>query len=296
MPVDSPTSLSHAARRGFSIRHQWREVARPYRCIDPSELGVGSTGKGLTFWGSWAHSLEVVEGLLTSIICPIRSVSFRGLCYEEYVSLLSRKVIQGCVAFVGKRNTKIVNNLFMAILEKLGWGGGRVSPSGRERDYSRSGCHASGAGDEPEDDYGERPRVVERETTRGQNAMPQELEMSQKIIIEFFQLHSLIGGVRVCEKRRLKKKKCLARVGHEGQGSRIPDEEEERLARQEEADLQAGLGLFREKAYHSSLIVASLKAPAESVHSRPVVLIHVVDVEDDVVSPTPVLGGSLPKS
>ncbi|KAL5985252.1 hypothetical protein ACLOJK_036490 [Asimina triloba] len=136
------------------------------------------------------------------------------------------------------------------------------------------------------------------------NAALKELETGQRMILKFFQSHNLkwyssngveerrlgetsgssvdagplTGGslvltpyrsnLRACEEERLRKKKCLAKVGHEGKRFTILDNEEERLARQEEVDLQAGLTLSCEETHHSSLVIVSLKVAIEPIHLR----------------------------
>ncbi|KAL6001507.1 hypothetical protein ACLOJK_007245 [Asimina triloba] len=69
-------------------------------------------------------------------------------------------------------------------------------------------------------------------------------------------------------------------------GSTIRDEEEW-LARQEEADLQAEFALSHEEAYCSGLVVASLEAITRHVHSRLVPSPTPVDIEDDTMRPRP---------
>ncbi|KAL6002675.1 hypothetical protein ACLOJK_022894 [Asimina triloba] len=65
-------------------------------------------------------------------------------------------------------------------------------------------------------------------------------------------------------------------------------DEEKRLARQEEVDLQAGLALSREEARRSGLIVASPEALVEPGPLEPAPSsVPIVDVEADITSPVP---------
>ncbi|KAL6004778.1 hypothetical protein ACLOJK_005334 [Asimina triloba] len=86
----------------------------------------------------------------------------------------------------------------------------------------------------------------------------------------------------------LKKMKHLVKVELAEQGPTALGEEEECLARQEEADLQAGLTLYREEACRSGLIVASLEASAELAPLGPVSSsVLVMDVKANITSPVP---------
>ncbi|KAL5988734.1 hypothetical protein ACLOJK_026835, partial [Asimina triloba] len=83
---------------------------------------------------------------------------------------------------------------------------------------------------------------------------------------------------------RPRKKKRLAR----GIGSTNLDEEKERLARQDEVDLQVELALSCEEACRSGLIVVSPKATMRPIHSGLVPShVPVVDIKDNAMSPAP---------
>ncbi|KAL5998003.1 hypothetical protein ACLOJK_008937, partial [Asimina triloba] len=162
------------------------------------------------------------------------------------------------------------------------------------------------------------------------SAAPDELEMGQRMILKFFQSHSLewclsnggllpkvveehwlgeasssstntrplTGGslaltpyqsnLQAREEERSRKKKLLAKVGHEGKELTILDDEEERLAKQEEVDLQAGLPLSHEEACHLGLIVMFLKAAMEPIHLGPSSLfVYLANLDKGALSPTP---------
>ncbi|KAL5979959.1 hypothetical protein ACLOJK_039071 [Asimina triloba] len=93
---------------------------------------------------------------------------------------------------------------------------------------------------------------------------------------------------RAHAEERLKKKKCLVKVGHAGQGSTTLDKEGERLAR---------LALSCEEAHRLGLVLAS---PEASMGPAPLRLVPssilVVDVECDVTSPAPTFERELPET
>ncbi|KAL6005445.1 hypothetical protein ACLOJK_006012 [Asimina triloba] len=74
----------------------------------------------------------------------------------------------------------------------------------------------------------------------------------------------------------------------EGKGLVVPDDEEERLARREKADLQAGLTLSHKEARCLGLVVVSPEAAVEPVHLRSSSLpILVIDLNEGALSPAP---------
>ncbi|KAL6003216.1 hypothetical protein ACLOJK_023439 [Asimina triloba] len=173
--------------------------------------------------------------------------------------LLSRKVIQGLVTFTGKHKNKVVNN------HPHSRGRGVVLILGVP-DWWRERL----------------PDLMETASV--------ELEMSQRVVLEFFHSHRLEwfsskeiffrwcqgftffgalvaferGEADVCEEGRHRKKRRLKRAIRKGQGPvMLQEDEEERLARREEVDLHAALALSREEAHCSSLAV-SLAEPANS--------------------------------
>ncbi|KAL5987318.1 hypothetical protein ACLOJK_038483 [Asimina triloba] len=71
-------------------------------------------------------------------------------------------------------------------------------------------------------------------------------------------------------------------------GLTILDDEEERLARQEEVDLQVGLTLSCEEARHSGLVIMSPEVVMELVHSGlSSLFVPVMDLDEGALSPTP---------
>ncbi|KAL5975344.1 hypothetical protein ACLOJK_019666 [Asimina triloba] len=155
-----------------------------------------------------------------------------------WVSLLSRKVMLGCVTFLGKQNTKIILNLLDPMLEwKLRFF------------YARF---------------------------EGQGAPVARV--------------SLCSGITSCPRLGALRRRAGAGAKGSSRGPTALDKEvRERLARQDEEDLQAGLALSRKEARRSGLLVSSPKAsmgPA-SLGPEPPSMSMVV-VEADAKSPIPV--------
>ncbi|KAL6002935.1 hypothetical protein ACLOJK_023157 [Asimina triloba] len=188
----------------------------------------------------------------------------------QSVSLLSRKVILGCVTFTRKRNTKIISNLpdsvpewklqhLVSLLSRkvmLGW----ITFAGKRNTNIVSNL----------------PDSVPEWKLQFLYAHFSEVEClvfdwGLPMLVPHFLDH------RTRAEERPKKKKRL--------GPTALDEEEEHLARQKEADLQLGLVLSREEARRSSLVITSLETSA-----RPAPLglmlssVLVVDVEADITS------------
>ncbi|KAL5979250.1 hypothetical protein ACLOJK_019148 [Asimina triloba] len=179
-------------------------------------------------------------------------------------------------------NTKIVSNLPDSVSEwKMSWG---IPERWRER----------------------LPDVVE--------VALEELKMTQKMVLEFFQSHSLkwyvsneegrrcIDRVRLHHLRQvsghqLKNYRRLSlinrgnkhtrrdgprrRVVYEEHGPTTSREVDERLARKEEAYLRMALALSREDAYYSNIVVLSPETPTKPVQETLVEPFQILSIQDD---------------
>ncbi|KAL5980946.1 hypothetical protein ACLOJK_028866 [Asimina triloba] len=233
---------------------------------------------------------------------------WRRCCANRHLwrFLLSRKVIQGIVTFIGKHNNKVVSNLpdsvsewkmrfFYACLKEAGGGG--LSLFGES--IGRRGNRVGGARDELESGSAvlpfSQPQIV---LTKG-DLLPVVSGLDVLWCSASFRARRGGGNRRA-------RRGVLGRRGVRRRGPVIPqDEEEERLARREVADLHTVLALSREEARRSGLTFSPAEPtnsrPAKLVHSRPAKLIysrpmepidsmptesvHVVDVEGDFASP-----------
>ncbi|KAL5983811.1 hypothetical protein ACLOJK_017903 [Asimina triloba] len=263
-------------KNGMIVLDELTSLCSRYRIPNNVELSAPKEGEILR-----DHRFtQLLENHLISIVV-LQVRKFRA-DRRFWALLLSRKMILGCVTFVGKRNMKIILNLPDLV------------PNGSSSSFMptlRRRMESSWNDEQPE---------VKSVTL-------EEREWGQWAVWEFFQSHNLkwhstkgaffrwfhglpLSGVLVASPRgglrghlgcrqlaplRLdhrtwaeeypKKKKRLIKGTHHilldivRQGSPALDEEE-RLARQEDTDLQAGLMLSREEIHLLDLIIASPKA------------------------------------
>ncbi|KAL6006445.1 hypothetical protein ACLOJK_037399 [Asimina triloba] len=279
-----------AGKRGMIIPNNWASLRSRYCIPDYVELLVPAEGvtlrnhhEGCIYLNEWMFKagvqipfdFDILELLHIFGAAPIQ------------VLPNSWSIIQSVLWFCEKRNTKIVLNLPDSV------------PEWKLRIFYALFKEVQGA----VRSWGV-PLQWNNELLEVRNVMPEELEWGQRAALEepssdgiralsFLEFQPLLLGENhrgVHMERHQAPRRAIGPTA-------LNKEAQERLARQEEEDLQASLALSREEVCRSSLFVTSPEAsvdPASLGSAPPHVL--VMDIGADTTSLTPIFELETPKA